>query len=323
MISLEESYRHCQEVTASHYENFPVASLLMPARTRPAISALYAFARAADDMSDEVPDTDTSLSLLAGWREPLQQAQKGPVDHPVFRALADTIQRFDLPVLWLDHLIQAFERDRTVVRHESFEDLIFYSTLSANPVGRLLLWINGYRDESLFAMSDAVCTALQLANFWQDISVDRKKGRLYVPLAELRASGLDEESLFSSSPDADMSRRQQRLKDRLFAYTAGLFSTGVPLPRAVGGRIGLELALVLRGGVTILEKGQAPGRPVTLRPVLTRGTWMASLLRSVTLARLETPLGRLSVPDEARELYRRGRAVYQDKAERRGSLSSS
>ena len=322
MISLEESYRHCQEVTASHYENFPVASLLMPARTRPAIAALYAFARAADDMSDEIPDTKTSLSLLAGWRELLQRAQKGPVDHPVFRALADTIRRFDLPVLWLDHLIQAFERDRTVVRHENFEDLIFYSTLSANPVGRLLLWINGYRDECLFAMSDAICTALQLANFWQDISVDREKGRLYVPLSELRAAGLDEESLFSSPDNPDLSRRQQILKDRLFAYTAGLFSTGVPLPRAVGGRIGLELALVLRGGVTILEKGQAPGRPVTRRPVLTRGTWLASLLRPVTRDRLESPLSRLTVPDEARELYGQGRAVYQEKAERGGSGSS-
>ena len=321
MISLEDSYRHCQEVVAGHYENFPVASLLMPARTRPAIAALYAFARAADDMSDEVPDTETSLSLLAGWRELLLKAEEGPVDHPVFRALADTIQRFDLPVLWLDRLIQAFERDRTVVRHEGFEDLIFYSTLSANPVGRLLLWINGYRDERLFAMSDAVCTALQLANFWQDISLDREKGRLYVPLAELRASGLDETSLFSSDTDPETTSHHQRLKDRLFAYTAGLFSTGVPLPRAVGGRIGIELALVLRGGVTILEKGQEPGRPVTLRPVLTRGTWMGSLLRPVTLGRLESPLGRFSSPEEARELYRRGRAVYQSQAEGRAPLS--
>lgn len=321
MISLEDSYRHCQEVVAGHYENFPVASRLMPARTRPAIAALYAFARAADDMSDEVPDTATSLALLAGWRELLQKAGQGPVDHPVFRALADVIQRFDLPVLWLDQLIQAFERDRTVVRHENFEDLIFYSTLSANPVGRLLLWINGYRNEGLFAMSDAVCTALQLANFWQDISVDREKGRLYVPLAELRASGLDEESLFASTPDSGTAHHQQILKDRLFAYTAGLFSTGVPLPRAVGGRIGIELSLVLRGGVTILEKGQAPGRPVTRRPVLTRGTWIASLLRPVTLSRLETPLETLSCPGEARELYRRGRAVYQSKAQSNAPLS--
>ena len=321
MISLEDSYRHCQEVVAGHYENFPVASRLMPARTRPAIAALYAFARAADDMSDEVPDTETSLALLAGWRELLQKAREGPVDHPVFRALADTIRRFDLPVLWLDRLIQAFERDRTVVRHEGFEDLIFYSTLSANPVGRLLLWINGYRDERLFAMSDAVCTALQLANFWQDISVDREKGRLYVPLAELRITGLDETSLFSSDTDPETARRHQRLKDRLFAYTAGLFSTGVPLPRAVGGRIGIELALVLRGGATILDAGQAPGRPVTLRPVLTRGSWIRSLLRPVTLARLESALGRLSSPEEARELYGRGRAVYQSQAEGGAPLS--
>ena len=143
-----------------------------------------------------------------------------------------------------------------------------------------------------------------------------------MPLSELRAAGLDEESLFSSPDNPDLSRRQQILKDRLFAYTAGLFSTGVPLPRAVGGRIGLELALVLRGGVTILEKGQAPGRPVTRRPVLTRGTWLASLLRPVTRDRLESPLSRLTVPDEARELYGQGRAVYQEKAERGGSGSS-
>jgi len=314
MISLEASYRHCQEVVASHYENFPVASLLMPARTRPAIAALYAFARAADDMADEVEDRETSLSLLSGWRSLLLEAQRGPVDHPVFRALSDVIARYELPVLWLDQLIQAFERDRTVVRHERFEDLLFYSTLSANPVGRLLLWINGFRGEPLFARSDAVCTALQLANFWQDISVDRLKGRIYVPLSEIALCGLSEETLFASSPDRDLVRRHQRLKDRLYAYTAGLFSTGVPLPRAVGGRIGIELALVLRGGVTILEKGRDPRRPIMERPVLTKGIWIRSLFRSLSEATLEGSLSGLSDPGEARELFLRGRAVYGKKA---------
>jgi squalene synthase HpnC len=314
MIPLDRSYLYCKETVESHYENFPVASRLLPARTRPAIAVLYAFARAADDFADEEPDTDKALSLLSGWRELLHRAAGGPVDHPVFRALSDVIARYDLPVPWLDHLIMAFERDRTVVRHKTYEDLLYYSSLSANPVGRLLLWIHGVRSEPLFARSDAICTALQLANFWQDIPVDWEKGRVYVPTEELRAAGLSEEDLTAPDPGEALLRRQQHLKDRLFSYTAGLFSTGIPLPRAVRGRVGLELALVWKGGVTILDKGRDPTRRIADRPVLGKADWIRALFLPVALRSLEGRISALSGRAEAEELFRKGRSVYEEKA---------
>lgn len=314
MITLEASYRACEEAVANHYENFPVASRLLPKRTRPAIAAIYAFARSADDFADEEPDTGTALSLLAGWRDLLNRAAREPVDHPVFRALSDVIARYDLPVSWLDHLIMAFERDRTIVRHPTFGNLIDYSTLSANPVGRILLWIHGVRSEPLFARSDAICTALQLANFWQDISVDFAKGRIYVPGTELLAVGLQEEDLVRPDPDKGLLARQQHLKDRLFAYTAGLFSTGIGLPRAVRGRLGLELALVWKGGMTILGKGRDPDRRIIDRPVLRKADWFRALFLPVSLRTIERSLISLDNREEARSLFEEGRKVYQGKA---------
>jgi len=314
MISLEESYLYCQRAVENHYENFPVASRLLPARTRPAIAVIYAFARAADDFADEEPDTKKALDLLSGWRDLLYRAAREPVDHPVFLALSDVIRNYELPVLWLDHLIMAFERDRTVVRHKTFDDLLYYSTLSANPVGRLLLWIHGVRSEPLFARSDAICTALQLANFWQDVSVDWEKGRVYVPADEILCAGLVEEDLTIPDPGPDLRRRQQHLKDRLFAYTAGLFSTGIPLPGAVGGRLGLELSMVWKGGVTILRKGQDPNRPIRERPVLSKSDWFRTFFLPVSRQSLDRTLATLADKKEAADLFEKGRKVYEGKA---------
>ncbi|MHB8544390.1 MAG: squalene/phytoene synthase family protein [Leptospirales bacterium] len=277
MISLEESYRQCMVLTQSHYENFPVASVLLPARTRPAISVIYAFARVADDYSDEVEDARESMDLLAGWRALLYQSSREPVDHYVFRALHDVIVRYELPVEWLDHLIMAFERDRQVVRHPTFSDLIVYSRLSANPVGRLLLWIHGYREERLLLWSDAICTALQLANFWQDIGIDREKGRIYVPTSEIVAAGLTEESLYAGTDE-----RHERLKRRLRSYTLGLFAAGRELPGSLSGRLSLEIALVLAGGLEILEQATRVGRPLAERPALSRMDWVKTGTKVLT-----------------------------------------
>ena len=312
MISLDESYRQCMALTRSHYENFPVASVLLPAGTRPAISVIYAFARVADDYSDEVEDYRQSLDLLAGWRELLYRSSREPVDHFVFRALHDVIVRYDLPVEWLDHLIMAFERDRDVVRHPSFSDLIVYSRLSANPVGRLLLWIHGYREERLLLRSDAICTALQLANFWQDIGVDREKGRIYVPMSELSAAGLSEDDLYSGA-DA----RHETLKRRLRSYTMGLFAGGRDLPGALRGRLSLEIALVLAGGIRILERSTMPGRSLTGRPVLSRFDWLA------LGGKVATRLWRFpGDPDPSDLLFREGLSVYSGKEESRGEGES-
>ncbi|MHB1926184.1 MAG: squalene/phytoene synthase family protein [Leptospirillum sp.] len=299
MITLEESYRRCMELTRSHYENFPVASVLLPAKTRPAISVIYAFARCADDFGDEEPDTVRSLELLAGWRELLYRSREAPVDHFVFRALHDVIVRFDIPVQWLDNLIMAFERDRTIVRHPTFNDLITYSRLSANPVGRLLLWIHGYRDEERLRMSDGICTALQLANFWQDIGVDREKGRIYVPLSELAAAGLDETTLYAPNDG-----RHEELKRRLRSYTLGLFDSGRELPSRLSGRLSLEIALVLAGGIRILDMGTRPGRSLTARPVLGRANWITEGLR------VFTGLWRFPRLDEADPLFQEGARAF-------------
>ncbi len=314
MITLEDSYRFCAQAVERHYENFPVASRLLPPETRPSIAALYAFARAADDFADEEPETEKALELLAGWRTLLYQASEGPVDHPVFRALSDVMARTKVPVEWLDNLIRAFERDRVIVRHQTFEDLIFYSTLSANPVGRLLLWIHGFRSESLFARSDAICTALQLANFWQDVAVDWKKGRIYIPLEELKVAGIPESALEGPVNTEEFRMRAQCLKNRLFAYTAGLFSTGLPLPKAVGGRVGIELSLVWKGGVTILRKGWDPARPLLERPLLTKGSWLKALFLPLSQKSLDRTLSSLPDKPEMDRLFARGRAVYEGKA---------
>ncbi|AFS54353.1 squalene/phytoene synthase family protein [Leptospirillum ferriphilum] len=314
MITLEESYRQCMVLTRSHYENFPVASVLLPAKTRPAIAVIYAFARCADDFGDEEPDTVRSLELLSGWRDLLYASVKGPVDHFVFRALRDVIERFEIPVQWLDNLIMAFERDRTIVRHPTFSDLMTYSRLSANPVGRLLLWIHGYRDEGRLAMSDAICSALQLANFWQDIGIDREKGRIYVPLSELSACGLDEISLYEG-----VDERHEALKRRLRAYTMGLFMAGRELPARLSGRLSLEIALVLAGGVRILEAGTRPGRSLLDRPVLRKTDWALDLVRVVS------GIWRFPQQDPQDGIFQEGFRVFfpvkdQDRSEKTSSM---
>lgn len=300
MISLEESYARCMEITRSHYENFPVASALLPSATRPAIAVIYAFARTADDFSDEEPDEAVALKNLEDWRQLLRKSEREPVNHPVFRAMNDVIRRYGIPVVWLDNLITAFERDRRIVRHDTFQDLVTYSDLSANPVGRLLLWVHGYRDERLLRKSDGICTALQLANFWQDVAVDMEKGRIYIPLSEIRGAGLTEETLLSP-PDA----RHELLKRRLRAYTLGLFASGADLPNFLKGRLSLEIAFVLAGGIRILEAGAVPGRGFSDRPVLTRWDW-AKEGAKVLLGLWRFPMDE----GEGDPRFAEGRAVY-------------
>jgi len=285
----------------SHYENFPVASGLLPKSTRLPIAVIYAFARTADDFADEIPNEREAFEKLSNWRDLLFLAAKGPVDHPVFRALSEVIREFSLPVEWLDHLIRAFERDRVVTRHQSFVDLLGYSRLSANPVGRLLLWVHGYRDEALFKSSDAICTALQLANFWQDIDVDRKKDRIYVPLAELRACRLSEEELFGVSDE-----RHVRLLKRLDLFTGGLFYRGRDLPPKVTFRLSIELRLVLLGGLGILKMGCNPARRIPERPVLQKADWIR-LFGGALLGM--NPFGRFDLSDP---LFQEGAAYDPD-----------
>ena len=189
------AYRFCQNLVDSHYENFPVASLLLPKKLRKHVAALYAFARIADDFADEPEYEGARKQRLLEWRRQLNAIGKEPAAHPVFVALESTVRELELPVQPFEDLLSAFIQDTEKKRYATFDEVLDYSRRSANPVGRIVLMIHGYRSEELFRYSDAICTALQLANFWQDISVDLKKDRIYIPEEDFKQFSYSEADL--------------------------------------------------------------------------------------------------------------------------------
>ena len=268
----EAAYARCLDIAQRHYENFPVASRLLPRRARPHIAAIYAFARIADDFADEGTRSPAArLALLDDWQSRLHRAVETPRSEDdsdaaaIFHALGDSIRQCDLDVQLFDDLLSAFRQDVTVRRYETWDELFDYCRRSANPVGRLVLRVNGYRDDRLDACSDAVCTALQLTNFWQDLEVDLKKDRLYVPLAEMRAAGADIEDLrrFRLTPE------WRRAMEAAGARTRALFAAGRPVADFVRGRLRWELRATWLGGMRILDRLAAGGYDVfTARPKL-------------------------------------------------------
>ena len=278
---LRQAYRYCEWMTTHHYENFPVASYLLPKSERPAIAAIYAFARSADDFADEAKYQGRSLELLNGWREALKtcsnDSAKGSSQstiassHPIFLALADAIHQHHLPVQLLQDLLTAFTMDVTKKRYANWEDLLTYCRYSANPVGRLVLTVFGVRDPALHELSDCICTGLQLANHWQDLSIDfLEKDRLYIPLDLLNVHGVDIEELREKAP------HHQRLPTgfrsvlvELVKRSYELFDRGEPLLSKVSGRLRLELKLTVLGGRAILDRVTAmDGHVLRSRPVL-------------------------------------------------------
>lgn len=254
---IEAAYATCLHMARRHYENFPVASRLLPKASRPHIAAIYAFARMADDLADEGDaPAQARISALEVWQWRLQQALEGRVEQDgsetaaVFTALADTIRRFELEPQLFDDLLSAFCQDVLVKRYETWADLLDYCRRSASPVGRLVLRICGYRDAKLDGQSDAICNALQLANFWQDIAVDWKKGRVYVPREISSATGASEDSLAAGewTPEWELALRDAA------GRTRGLFVEGRPLVDAVRGRLRYELRATWLGGMRILDK---------------------------------------------------------------------
>ncbi|MBI3317540.1 MAG: squalene synthase HpnC [Candidatus Omnitrophica bacterium] len=265
---LRQAYRYCQWLTDSHYENFPVASWLLPRQKRPHVAAIYAFARSADDFSDEAKYQGRSEELLLAWRKALKG--NGLSDHPIFLALSDTIHRAHLPVQLLDDLLTAFLMDATKRRYADWEELLTYCRYSANPVGRLVLWIFGIEEEALARFSDSICTGLQLANHWQDLRIDLvEKDRLYIPQTLLDEHRISVEELkgFASRP---VDERFRRLMKELLRRTRTLFDEGEPLLASVKGRLRLELKLTLLGGREILNLIESNGHdPFRRRPVIT------------------------------------------------------
>ncbi len=271
------AYAHCEKAARDHYENFPVASLLLPKGKRRHVAAIYAFARQADDFADEAAYDGRRLEQLEQWRRSLDEAAAGIAEHPVFIALADTISSQKLPVDLLRDLLRAFVQDLTVRGYETFDDLLAYCRLSANPIGRLVLHLFGHDEERLLVKSDAICTALQLANFWQDVSLDLDKGRCYIPREDLTRFRCSMEDLARRSPTAPFVE-VMRFE---VARTRSLFLRGAGLPAQVGGRLGFELKLVVSGGLRILDKIEEAGCDVfSRRPSLTAPDWGRLLVKA-------------------------------------------
>lgn len=258
---LIQAYRYCQWITDHHYENFPVASWILPQGLRPHIAAIYAFARTADDFADEERYQGRSLELLDGWRKALWACANGqslhPLPfalHPIFLALADTLRRCHLPVQLLDDLLTAFTMDVTKRRYANWQELLTYCRYSANPVGRGVLLIFGIRDPDLHQLSDRICTGLQLANHWQDLRLDLGRDILYVPQDLLKEYGLGEGELKDLAAGGEISGGFQSLMKELVARSRALFEEGKPLLRSVSGRLKFELKLTLAGGQAILDQ---------------------------------------------------------------------
>jgi squalene synthase HpnC len=248
--TFEESLAYTKWLATSHYENFHVVSFLLPKRLHQDFYNVYSFCRWADDLGDEIGDTTESLRLLAWWQGELDRMYAGEAEHPVFQALRNTVRRHELPSEPFSDLIHAFVHDQTVTRYGTWEEVLSYCRFSANPVGRLLLYLCGYRDAERQRLSDATCTGLQLANFWQDVSVDLKKDRVYIPRSVMTSNGYSEAELFAGVEDA---RFQAVMKDAVDRART-LFRTGLPLARTVDRRLSVDLELFSRGGMLVLDK---------------------------------------------------------------------
>ncbi len=281
---LERAYQACATLARHHYENFPVASILLPKRMRPAIAAVYAFARTADDFADEPGFTaDERLRLLDRWLDRLQRAGAGytPVSDDtedlIFLALADAMRTHRLPIRLFEDLLSAFRQDVTVSRYHTWDDVLDYCSRSANPVGRLVLRVAGYEDTELDRSSDALCTALQLTNFWQDFGRDWRNGRLYVPLEIRDRAAARDEDLDRGTMTAAW---REALRD-VSARTRELFARGRPVCNGVRGRLKLELRLTWLGGSRILDKLERTDFDVfNRRPTLAAGDAATLLWRA-------------------------------------------
>jgi squalene synthase HpnC len=267
-------------VSVGHYENFPVASRLVPAPLRPAVVAIYRFARAADDIADEGDATaEERLLALAACDAALEAIARGETPaEPPFPALAHAIREHALPIPLLHALISAFRQDVTTTRYATHADVLDYCSRSANPVGRLLLaWYRRDGEENLRA-SDAICTGLQLTNFWQDVAIDWKKDRVYLPREDLDRFGVTEAHIAEGRMDA----RMRALMQFQTARTRALLESGRPLTRALPWRLGLELSAVIAGVLRILSRIDAAGGDVFMhRPVLRKRDWAVVAYRSV------------------------------------------
>jgi squalene synthase HpnC len=278
--SLNDAYRHCQQLAQRHYENFPVASRLLPRRIRRAVAVIYAFARTADDIADEGDaGTETRLAELDRYAESLDRIAGGEeTDDPIFTALADVISHHQLPLSLFHDLLSAFRQDVTKKRYRDFSEVLDYCRRSANPVGRLLLHLNGAADRANLAASDHICSALQLINFLQDLQQDyQENGRIYLPQDEMQRFGVEESHLAAAISD----ERMQQLIDFQLKRIELMLAEGAVLGERLKGRFGLEIRLIIAAGIKVTERLMAHGGEVYARPRLRPSDYLQILLQGL------------------------------------------
>ncbi len=275
--SLEESQQYCRNLARTHYENFSVATWFLPKHLRQDFVNVYAYCRISDDLGDEVGDASASLALLDEWQAELDACYEGRPRHPVFVALAETVRKFDIPRHEFSDLLIAFRQDQTATRFETFDDVLAYCRYSANPVGHLVLYLCGYHDAERQQLSDYTCTALQLANFWQDVSVDYAKGRIYLPLEDLCRYAVSEEDLAQNRNTPAFCEMMKFEVERAREW----FGRGLPLVQKVDKELAVDIKLFSRGGQEILKAIERQGFAVLgRRPVISKPRKLALVGRA-------------------------------------------
>jgi len=282
--TLEEARAWCKHLAETHYENFHVASWFLPKALRPHFHAIYAYCRVSDDLGDETGNDararEQSLALLEQWREELDACYEGTARHPVFVALAETIRACRIPKDPFADLLSAFVQDQTVARYADRAEVLEYCRCSANPVGRLVLYACGYTDAERFRLSDATCSALQLANFWQDVSSDyHLRGRIYIPQDAMLRFGIDEQVIAAGKATPAF---RAMLKEQV-QWARELFEEGLPLIGMVDNELALDLDLFSRGGLEILRAIEAQDYDVLCaRPAISKTTKIGLALRALS-----------------------------------------
>ena len=276
--TLEEARAWCKRLTETHYENFHVASWFLPERLRVHFHSIYAYCRVSDDLGDEVGNQAQSLALLDLWSSELDACYRGEARHPVFVALADTIRACEIPKEPFADLLVAFKQDQVKTRFETMEEVLGYCRYSANPVGRLVLYVCGYRDAERFALSDFTCSGLQLANFWQDVKVDWQKDRVYFPQEDMRRFGVTDETIAKGV----MTLGFRELMRYEVAFAREMFGKGAPLIGMVDRELAMDLDLFTRGGMEILRAIEEQNYDVLrARPSIRKGRKVMLMLHAL------------------------------------------
>src|SRR5579871_2895405 len=283
-VTQEEARRYCERLAKSHYENFLVAGLFCPRPLRQHFYNVYAYCRISDDLGDEIGDKQKSLILLDWWEDEVGAMYRGAPRHPVFVALSETVEKFGIPADPFRDLLTAFRQDQVTPRYPTYADVLDYCKNSANPVGRLVLSLCGYSDAERLALSDKTCTALQLANFWQDVARDLEKDRVYLPLEDLERFGYTEAELFARRFTPAFAALMRFEVERARA----LFAEGLALCPLVDRRVRLDIAMFNRGGLEVLRRIERQGYDVlSRRPAIPKSRQMAILSRRLLAGLIE------------------------------------